>query len=141
MVPLYVGMTAMAAYKKGNALRGRIVDRLIRFPKVFQEYKIKNKFILCKRKTGTCGFFDLFDFPERIRIALSKARQAPNMTLEEAETVLIEHPDIIDSFGKEYRDSFYYNVSISFVEFIDEREMFYSEALAIGLLRPWLNHS
>ena len=47
MVPLYVGMTAMAAYEKENALRGRIVDRLIRFPKVFQEYKIKNKFILC----------------------------------------------------------------------------------------------
>ena len=101
------------------------------------QFRIK----LCKRKTGTCGLFDLFDFPERIRIALSKARLAPNMTLEEAETVLIEHPDIIDSFGKEYRDSFYYNVSISFVEFIDEREMFYSGALAIGLLRPWLNHS
>lgn len=141
MIPLYVGMTAKAAQRNGGRLTGRLIDRLTRFPKVFQEYKRGDRFELCKRKTGTCGNFDLFNFPERIRAALAIERNAPNLTLEEAEVWLIHHPRLITRFAEEYKDIFYNNYSIAFVPFTDDVEMFYAEALAIGYLRPWLNHS
>jgi hypothetical protein len=141
MIPLYVGMTSKAAQRNGSELTGRLIDRLTRFPKVFQEYKRGNRFELRKRKTGTCGNFDLFNFPERIRATLSTELGSPNLTLEEAEELLINHPRIVDRFAEEYKDLFYSNYSIAFVSFTDEVEMFYAEALAIGYLRPWLNHS
>ncbi len=141
MVPLYIGMTSKAAERSGSRLTGRLVDRLTRFPKVFREYKRGNRFELCKRKTGTCGNFDLFNFPEKIRSELANQRNTPNLTLEEAETLLIDHPGLIEKFADEYKSIFYDNYSISFVAFADEIEMFYAEALAIGYLRPWLNHS
>ena len=141
MIPLYVGMTAKAAQRNGSGLTGRLIDRLTRFPKVFQEYKRGHRFELCKKKTGTCGNFDLFNFPERIRTALASERNSPNLTLEEAEVFLIQHPRVIMRFAEEYKDLFYNNYSIAFVPFADDVEMFYAEALAIGYLRPWLNHS
>lgn len=141
MVALYIGMTSKAAMRKGNSFSGRLIDRLIRFPKVFQEYKRHNRFELCKRKTGTCGNFDLFNFPETIRAALAKETDSPNLTLEGAENILINYPKLIRKFSEEYKDIFFNNYSISFVPFSDEIEMFYAEALAIGYLRPWLNHS
>jgi hypothetical protein len=141
MIPLYVGMTAKAAQKNGSNFTGRLIDRLIRFPKVFQEYKKGNRFELCKRKTGTCGNFDLFNFPERIRAALAAERNLPNLSLKEAEVLLIDYPKLIKRFAEEYKDLFYNNYSIAFIDFADDIEMFYAEAMAIGYLRPWLNHS
>ncbi len=143
MIPLYIGMTSKAAIRKGNRLIGRLVDRFIRFPKVFQEYKnMKEKrYSLCKKKTGTCGNFDLFNFPEQIRQTLSAKLKIKNLTLQEAEVLLFQNQDIVDYYAEKYKDIFYNNYSISFINFSQESEMFYAEAMAIGYLRSWLNHS
>lgn len=142
-IPLYVGMTSKAAIRDGGALKGRMIDRLIRFPKVFQEYKKtrESRFELEKRKTGTCGVFDLFCFPERIRAELSNRLNDSSITIKQAEYILFKYPELTHHFAEEYKDLFYYNFSISFSEIHDEVDLFYSEALAIGTLRPWLNHS
>jgi hypothetical protein len=141
MIPLYVGMTAKAAEKVGRGYNGRMIDRLITFPNIFRLNKKGNRFALCKRKTATWCDFDLFNFPEKIRATLATERTSPNLTLEQAELLLIDHPVLIERFAKEYKDLVYDNYTISFVEFTDEVEMFYAEALAIGYLRPWFNHS
>lgn len=143
MIPLYIGMTSKAAARKGNRLVGRLIDRFVRFPKVFQEYKIKKekRYSLCKKKTGTCGNFDLFNFPEQIRQALSLKLNFENLTLQEAEALLYQNQEIVDHYAEKYKDIFFRNYSISFVSFSQETEMFYAEAMAIGYLRPWLNHS
>lgn len=141
MVPIYVGMTAKAAKLNGRLLQGRLIDRLVRFPHAFREWKKGDRFELCKRKTGTCGTFDLFNFPERIRSAIAEREKLKELTLEAAEQLFLRHPDLVDRFQEEYKDVYHDNYSISFVAFTDEVEMFFAEALAIGILRPWLNHS
>jgi hypothetical protein len=143
MIPLYIGMTSKAAILNGNRLFGRLIDRLVRFPKIFQEYKVKKegRYSLCKKKTGTCGNFDLFNFPEQIRQKLSLKFDNENLTLQEAETLLYQNQEIVEHYAEKYKDIFFHNYSISFRSFSKETEMFYAEAMAIGYLRPWLNHS
>lgn len=141
MVPMYVGMTAKAGFMTGTRLAGRMVDRFLRFPKVFSEYTTHGVMNLHTQKTGTCGNFNLLNFPERVRLALSEAREDPTMTLESAGEFLLHHQNIKGRFSQEYMQMYMNNYSVSFSASDDEVDNFYSEALAIGYLRPWLNKS
>jgi hypothetical protein len=145
-IPAYVGMTAMAARRVGGRLKGRMIDRLVRFPTGMTRWLSSPKEArLVRRLSGTSGNFELFDYPERIRARLAISAGMPDLSLAAAQDYLntrqAECRGLIAEFLEDYCSLLFDNYSISFVPFTDEVELFYAEALAIGLLRPCLNHN
>lgn len=145
MIPAYVGMTANAARRVGRRLEGRMVDRLVRFNTGMSYWLTSRKEsrLTCP-PTGMTNF-TLFNFPERIRARVAAVVGRPDLSLTDAQEYLIENGPacrvLIAEFHEEYLTLMYDNYSISFVPFASETDLFYAEALSIGVLRPCLNHS
>jgi hypothetical protein len=145
LIPAYVGMTANAARRAGGKLEGRMVDRLVRFVIGMNYWLTSRKEArLVEPLTGMSNF-NLFDYPERIRARLAAQLGKPELSVADAQNYLIDCPsecrDLIAEFDDDYRTLMFDNYSISFVPFANEADLFYAEALAIGALRPCLNHS
>ncbi len=96
---------------------------------------------LVKAKTGTCGNFDLFEFPERIRYDISVEINNPEVSIHEVETHILVYDEIRKMYETEYKNIYINNYSVSFSPLESDVDIFYAEALAIGYLEPWLNKS
>lgn len=147
ILPVYVGLTSSAAGVVGSRPKGRMVDRLVRFPTGMKRYltgKGERRLVNWQLRGPSRSFY-LFDFPEKIRQYMGKRTRNLAITLEEAQKLFDEQPhkyaDVIHYFQSEYYDLFYDNYAISYVPFSSEIELFYAEALAIGLLRPCFNRN
>jgi hypothetical protein len=101
--------------------------------------------LLTERPKGAFGShnFALFGYRERVRARVALMAGKPKMSMAAAQEYLNTHTgkcrDLIDEFQQDYYSLLFDNYSISFVPFVDESELFYAEALTIGLLRPPLN--
>lgn len=101
--------------------------------------------LLTERPKGAFGShnFVLFDYRERVRAKVALLAGKPKMSMAAAQDYLIAHTakcrTLIDEFQQDYYSLIFDNYSISFVPFVDESDLFYAEALTIGLLRPPLN--
>lgn len=122
-----------------------MVDRLVRFNTGMNGWLTSRKESrLTNPLTGMTNF-TLFDYPERIRARLADMIGRPDLSLADAQEYLIENGhacrSLIAEFHENYLTLMYDNYSISFVPFASEAELFYAEALSIGVLRTCLNHS
>jgi hypothetical protein len=141
LIPAYVGMTINLA----NRIRLRLVQiaghmehwltkesRLIKLPKLAP-------------LSGTSTNFRVFEYPERIRSRVASMTGKQDMTLAAAQDFIVTRTphcrDLIAEFQEDYYSLLFDNYSTSFVPFADESDLFYAEALSIGLLRPPFNHT
>jgi hypothetical protein len=141
LIPAYVGMTTNLE----NRIRLRIVQNA-----GHMEYWLTKESRLIKLPklaplSGTSTNFRLFEYPERIRSRVAAMAGKQDLTLAAAQEFIVKHTpdcrDLIAEFQEDYYSLLFDNYSISFVPFADEFELFYAEALSIGLLRPPLNHT
>jgi len=126
-VPLYVGMTTRAA--------NRMHQRLIDFTDLMSRWLTK--------ESRMSKFAQLFGYPERICARIAPMVGKTRISVDEARTYVIANKHkcqaMIDELQKDYHSLLYDHFSISFVPFEEEADLFYAEALSIGLLRPPLN--
>jgi hypothetical protein len=135
-IPVYVGISANA--------EKRMRQRLMRFASLVNQWLMKESRLITPPKPGCGQNFELFDFPDRVRAGVAVLAGVRNMSLAQAQQYLAENHakcrSLIKAVQKEYHSLLFDNYSLSFVSFSDEADLFYAEALSIGLLRPPFNH-
>jgi hypothetical protein len=118
-------------------------QRLVVFAGLVMQWVTKESRLTTGPTLGMGQNFELFDFPERVRAKVGSLSGKRNMSLAAAQEYLITHTNkchaLIEEFQQEYYSLLFDNYAISFVPFVDEADLFYAEALTIGLLRPPLN--
>ncbi len=137
--PVYVGMTVASA-------TNRMRLRLIQFANLVSQWLVKESRLTEPPATGfRFHSFELFGFRDRVRSSIAARTGKPQISFADAQEYLLAHPaecrDLVAEFQEDFRSLVFDNYSISFVSFADESDLFYAEALSIGLLRPPLNHT